>query len=891
MVKIQVDEGYLNVVEGTAFPITFSVGDIRDVSKKTGSRSKTIKLVGDDNNNIILSNYYDVNIEAGTFDINIVKKCIVIQDDIPIMEDAYLQLVSIDKIEHSDGEEETIVYSALVKDSRADFFTVMNNKELTDLDFSDLNHNYAAARIVSTFTNTVADGYVYPLGVTASEDTHITDYRPAIYLQTYWDRIHSTNGFSYEMNVDIFDKLIIPYNGDQPKVDYTDYQVEFNKASFIPVLGDAVTTWTETLDDQNLFNPVTGRYTPPFYIGVGQAINWEVTIDFDFNLVNGTGADAYMVDLLTTAIDVGREYNPVMTFRKNGLIGQSISGNLIQGVLPNYKESDGALPNGTTNLHSGTITLNIGQTNLVPSDFIDIVYQVFESGYAGSFFYTAWKDAPSVSGADVVITSQLSITSVEVKGTVSVNGLGFGQEVVMNNFIPQKTKQKDLVKSITTAFHLVVDVDPDNQNKLIYKTNDDYYDEGVEKNWSLKRKKDSPQVIKFLPELSKKRLHFTYKDGKDSYNETYLDAIRETYGQAEYIFDNEFIKGIERKELIFAPTPTILNSFNAVVPTFVGSAPKNQIRLLIHNGQRSCDPFHIYDYGTSGQTGLTSYPNIGHFDDPYNPTIDINFAVCDYYFYDGITLTNNNLFNMHWRRTMAQINKGIMLIEYFDLHEDDIATMKLNDKIWTNGSWWHINQVLDYDANSNEFTKVELFSVDDEIELPSFIVKPVKPTGPLIGHDPIDSLLSVYYKQKNTNYSQGSTVIKGTGNTVLPNVKAIVIGNDGYIDSDGYWLNGSKIGDDGDDTPSEDHSFLPVSTDYDINCEFDEIVEAIVNNITLTLPNRRECIGKIIYIKNASTGKIDITTATSFIDGDVTIKLRKKEALTVTSDGNEWIIL
>jgi hypothetical protein len=51
MVRIQLSTGYLDVKDGTAFPLNFSIGDIRDISKRTGSFSKTITLVGNSNNN------------------------------------------------------------------------------------------------------------------------------------------------------------------------------------------------------------------------------------------------------------------------------------------------------------------------------------------------------------------------------------------------------------------------------------------------------------------------------------------------------------------------------------------------------------------------------------------------------------------------------------------------------------------------------------------------------------------------------------------------------------------------------------------------------------------------------------------------------------------------
>ena len=121
MVRIQLENGYLDVKEGTVFPLNFAVGDIRDFSKRTGAFSKTITLVGNKNNNELLNHYYDVNIQAGTFDINALTKCSVIQDGVPIMEDALLQLISVNKNQQTDAYEQFVEYEVLIKDTRVEF--------------------------------------------------------------------------------------------------------------------------------------------------------------------------------------------------------------------------------------------------------------------------------------------------------------------------------------------------------------------------------------------------------------------------------------------------------------------------------------------------------------------------------------------------------------------------------------------------------------------------------------------------------------------------------------------------------------------------------------------------------------------------------------------------
>ena len=293
MVRIQLENGYLEVKDGVKLPLNFGVADIRDISKRSGTFSKTIKLVGTDNNNALLNQYYDVNIQAGTFNIDVLTKCSILENGIPIIEDATLQLVSVDKVQHDNGHDEKVEYSVLVKDIQANFFTKINNQELTDLDFTDLNHTFNSTNIVASHTHTVTDGYVYPICANPASVYAISTLRPAIYTKLYWDRIHSTNGFSYEwadMTADKFDLTVIPYNGDFPEVDLESYLVDIAKTTpFIPTLNQTIDTWTENQDDENIFNPTTGVYSVPFYVksgltayqcwrAQGRAINWALSI-------------------------------------------------------------------------------------------------------------------------------------------------------------------------------------------------------------------------------------------------------------------------------------------------------------------------------------------------------------------------------------------------------------------------------------------------------------------------------------------------------------------------------------------------------------------------------------------------------------------------------------
>lgn len=902
MVRIQLENGYLDVKDGTAFPLNFQVGDIRDVSSRKGAFSKTIVLEDTKNNHELLNHYYDVNIEAGTFDINTITKCSVIQNGIPVMEDASLQLISVKKTQTNDAYEQSVTYEVLVKDSQSDFFTELGAKELTDLDFSDLNHTYDSATIVASWSNTVTNGFKYLLPYSGDNFYPLKEMKPAIYAKTYFDRIFSNAGFSYDwatLSAAYFDKLLIPYNGELETIDYSAYNVEANQTVTIDgyqntvgqnvSFSEQLVGWTETLDAFNLFTPLTGVYTNTFTVNSGEAINFNFNCAYDIDLINATGVNAYLNGFGNPTINAGYYYLLRLFVYVNGVqVAQTTPVNI--GTFDDNFSEGGTLANGTTNLGSFNRTFNVAVSNLQPTDTLEVYAGISVLQYLGisGSGYLRWQN---VGGNNVLIDVSLTNLDIQMSIEPSTNITGSGGTLQINNYVPKKIKQSDFVKSIFTMYNLYTEIDPDNPNKLILSHRDDYYDAGQEKDWTLKLAKDREQDLKFLPEITSKRLILTYKDDKDSPNVSYFEATNEIYGQVEYIFENEYVKNIDKKEILFSPTPMGKTVFDAVVPLIAGAAPKTNIRILFDGGMFPCNPFNIYDYGTTGQTNLTQYPSIIHFDNPNVPTFDLNFGVCDYYFYQQNVLTNNNLFNLYWRRTIGQIDTGKMLTAEFDLRETDIATLKLNDKIRIDNSWWNINKVIDYDCNNRRLTKVELLSVDSEIDFANFITgKPIFPTPSEVGNITTPIINS---NNENTNViSLGSNaLVFGQGNVIQQGFQGVVVGNNKSVSSgdSGIWtdnLNGKSL----NNFNPYGLFFNPTLIDQDYTPTADDTL--IISNgaalIDVTLPPVGN-FGKTYVIKNVSTFNVDVQgTGGDLIDGALTYTLNQWDAVTVVDDGTQW---
>jgi hypothetical protein len=812
MVRIQLSTGYLDVKEGTSFPLNFSVGDIRDISKRTGNFSKTITLIGNNNNNTLLNHYYDVNIQAGTFNINTLTSCDVIQDGIPVMTNATLQLINIKKSQLTSAYEQMVEYEVLIKEDRGTFFTDISNKYLTDLDFSDLDHYVDATEIINSFDHTVANGYKYVMPFNIDNQYQFNWFKPAIYAQTYFDRIFSTSGYSYTwagLEAANFDKLLIPYNGDQNIVDWNDAKVVAEKAAFSElktqtILGtanwtsltqfpmearDLTTGWSETLDQQNLFNTTNGQYTTPQWVGIGSAESYiyevsmagELSLNFNTSVrLYPDGIAAYRVFLRVKVAGFGNVkcYLPDLIYDDD--VNYFATPTVISLGTFNHIFTFNATTNVPTGTGGGGIDVSDIQIMQIGVDVVN-TFSITGDVY-NTFVY--WQ--PGTTTTPQTPNIDLDITNFDVTIRPSDNIPLNSGITTMNTFIPEKIKQSDFIKSVFMMYNLYATADIDNENNLILIARDEYYDSGKAVDWTNLLMKDKEQSMIFIPELNNKKLRLSYKADTDSPNTVYTDVTREIYGQVEVTFENEYVKGIDVKELIFSPTPVQPTSFGAFLPLLNGAAPKTNIRILFDNGQVTAQEVDILSgYDTVTPTGGL-YPYLSHFggDDPFNPIFDINFAECQYYYYQVAQNTNNNLYNSYWRRTVAQINGGKLLTAYFYLRETDIQYMELNDKIRIDNSWWSINKIIDYNANDSTPTKVELISLETEIDLPPFFSGTITPVGPGNGTQ-IQSIMNTYRSTTNVTTNNNDSIIIGSGNVVGDGLRALVVGDGLSIESDG----------------------------------------------------------------------------------------------------------
>jgi len=341
----------------------------------------------------------------------------------------------------------------------------------------------------------------------------------------------------------------------------------------------------------------------------------------------------------------------------------------------------------------------------------------------------------------------------------STDEVSEGDTVFLSRYVPRGLKMKDLLQDIIKRYNLIIRVDPDNPKRILLDARDDYYgDNAPVIDWTQKKDYNQKDNIKLLSELQNKEMLFTYSKAKDDdlLNKDYSDDFKDEtiYGQKRIEYDNDFVKGTKKIQTPFSPTVMTYNSNDnpgMIVPYIDTSAPKTNPRVLHWGGLKfvtkmeqpassSNDSQPRFEYVSTNDEGVESvttsgsYPYAGHFDDPFSPTLDINYGVNEitilenldvdtrvyakrhnYFYSEYDKIPSNNLYNTYWRKTVEQISEGKLVTSYFHLTEIDINYIKrnLNAKIWIKDSYYNINKIIDYNPLGNGLTKVELIKVLD----------------------------------------------------------------------------------------------------------------------------------------------------------------------------------
>jgi hypothetical protein len=749
--ELYIENQLVELTEDVAVALNFAITDIAEPEKVKADYSKTITLPGSTKINQIFSHIYNVNVDlehsSATFNPNIRAEARYSINSVELI-DGFLQLK---KINIKDG---CITYDVNLFGRNANLFNDIGEKLMTELDISEFNHDWTLQNEEDSWATQIIEGgvpvpfalgngYVYPMidyGYTEDEDQwKVTEFFPSVYVKTYMDKIFEDAGYSYNstfLNSTYFKSLIIPASRN---LKLTTQQIEdrkciVNTASIItPTLNrTGISTFqpiTFTTEVQDNLNQIT---VPSTTITVSQSGIYNLIGEVNYNaefICNTIGvsvnslvtARATIQVLVNGVLQAGRQMNiqainPFITSYTTA----------INPTPPSAEYSDTFNPasvsiathNGISLQSGDTITmqvlyslLRIG-TAIVPPPYS--VFDLFEDATTPGTYYTGQVD--------------LNIRAADLRIIPVGSNLVEGNSIDMNGMIPEEIKQKEFVKAIINMHNLYVQPDRDNPKILEIEPRDDFYTSDVV-DWSQKLDTSNDILIEPLGALKFRDFEFTYKSDKDYYNELYEDTYNEIYGYRRVILDNEFLRGSKKIEVVFSPTP-IIGDFDhdRIYPEiFKTDNDNNKVevdhntRILYYGGLKATNNSWLHTSTTVADVTRTDYAYAGHLDDPYNPTLDLNWGLTREVFYSGnfatvygtiAGLVNKYYFN--YIREISNENSKIVTA-YFNLNAKDINELSFKKQYFFNNSYYRLQQVVDYSPLQRRLTKCVFIKLADII--------------------------------------------------------------------------------------------------------------------------------------------------------------------------------
>jgi hypothetical protein len=729
--ELYIDGQRLDLSDDIDIRLTYSITDIENPVERKGTVSRTIEVPGTPNNDNVFGSIYRFDQWVIGFDPSVRVNAYVLQNGVEVF-NGIAQLLAV----KSDGQFKT--YEIGLYGENVNLFKQLGDSELTDLDFSELNHEWDAPNIVDAWTNSVGstgNDYYYPAidygqaSFTRTQapspyaDVFTTeDFYPAISVKKYVDKIVSGVGFTYEsdfLTSQWFKQLIVPYGVSG--VPYITQEQAQTNLFYIGQNTDL--TYTGTIAN-TVYQFGTDTPAPYFNGGSYNPITYKFTAPSDrtYN---------FQVNVNATCVSGTLPLGQVLVrsrIRKNGvLIGSNFD--LVFGFNT---------PANTTKSQSFFL-----QDTASAGDQYDVVYSITQNV------------------TDVTRINNESYWLNQIEGTPKMQP---GDDWNMNETIVPKVKQSDFLMYLVRMFNLFIMPDKYDPKKLYIEPFSDFYDTSTYLDWTSKWDVEKGYEVVPCGYMNPKTYKFNYKDAGGYFEKRYQSAYQSSYGSRLYVSSNEFSNGEQSEDVGFgnsvmvgfSPSPRIYARYYDIdskgtasggdVTLDVKPVTPN-LRILYHE----YIPFPSDTEFVFEGNEYTSYPYAGTLDNPYNPTTDLCFGIPRELYYQSdetsgaiYRYTNNNLFNRFWLDYVKlYTDKDAKKVKLFvQLTPVDVLNLDFRKPIYINGTLFYLLSVNDYDANSDESTSVELLKVLDLAPFTPTVFELTSGTGAFISDEPKPQLIT-----------------------------------------------------------------------------------------------------------------------------------------------------
>lgn len=711
----------LDIDSNIAFPLSFSIADIKDPQKRKRNLSKSIKIVGKQTNLNFFSSTYSLTLsdvdgsDVGfTFDPTQRVTAKYYKDSILVF-DGLLQLNDVVFIN------KTYVFNCTLFSNFIDIFFILADLKVSELGWSEYDHlltrtiienSFATSVILNgvatpNFTLGVPDGfgYVYPLvdyGYNSVPTTFITNNLiPLVYIREVIQKCLSLAGISFTsafLDSALVKKMVLGFEGgkrlsfsltelNQRKIifagkfyalaEITSFVNEngynYTSTENYRIFSNPYFTEVVTSDLTNQYDDTTGLIT----INQSGTYNFTASIPIEQQITTS---------FAPTLIDAQRLVS--IDIRRNGSIVNTVS----------FTELSDALIAQTYSFNQ-TLSCNSG----------DVI----------SFDLTIQTSLTYEEEGTVTVETQNLIDA-----TVSVSALNVAlldnDNVELSTVIPD-LKCSDFLAGFIKMFNLYIS-DPDIYGDVIIEPLSDYYSATNDfDDWT--NIIDYNKEFKIVPSstIEGKNYLFEFQPQDDYDNQFYVNEFGNYYGNKKYVVQSTFQTGDREYKVPFGQAvPIQITNSNIVLPRIVKfnnnvfEPFKGKPKIYFYNGLKSGN-WKLKNVTGSGQSNRTTYPSVHHFDNYQNPTFDLNFELPKRIFYGNSStfVTTDNVFSRYHERFIKEITgRDSKIIEcYAKLTNAQINTLDFAKLIMLNGVLFRLNEVKEFDSDVANSTQIELIKI------------------------------------------------------------------------------------------------------------------------------------------------------------------------------------
>jgi len=778
MVEIQI-VGYGNLELDTkisddfGIQMVYTIDDIKNPGSRKTSYSKTIKVIGNDNNNKIFNHLYEIKGLDFSYKFNKNYECILIVDNNPIVH-GYIVLNKIYKTLIESRYE--IVYELNIIQQLKSIFDELDKKKLSDLDFS-------SGFTFQGTTYRTGDFYNVPYRIPehfdlTADPKMVTDYGlidygyktrylydfpyftlskgivyPSVYVKALWDRIFYELGYTYtskfisgELNDGMFNNLVLMYNREKSlnDIEFSEYNATYNIVYGSGNVSDyddgrLITVFISSTHmnsiDHNYYE-IDSYYSNPGFLESSSDISICECVNSLSGMTTYSG-NTYKVNkgaaATGTVIPADGDYRVKLRIEVKKDEGGLYNNNNLYPTLYDIVKYTPPVDK-TTN---GSFEVVARYTS----------YQMRQkTNQLTSWYYEEYSNWFSASENDILLLhikpgkKQGVQINVEIDGT-SVESIFKTKDeddkeiIKISDIVPDMT-QGDFIRNMMKMFNLYIGTDKNNSKNIYIEPRDEFYNTDYIV-WDDKIDYNKEIVSTNLLDYIGKEVSFKYKIGKDYKSKDYKDEYNKGYGNKLIYPDGDYRKDKTETNLDFQSY--LLNDQDTgrtFLFTFNFPSLYKDIDHTYYDDRMELEPmigfisfrylggYRFANYTVSGvrNHSINWIKIIQNVKVIGGQSYDLNYSVEDLSF---INLQNyqsgNTLYNIFWKNHILNlIDDDSRFVElYVKLDLNDIMNLDFRKKIILDGQIYYLYK-LEYDFTKRISSKITLLKEVNPIYTPEY---------------------------------------------------------------------------------------------------------------------------------------------------------------------------